>query len=478
MDKKKDTNRKILSASESILKSMPQFAYVFNKQNKLVMWNKNLESALGYTKEELFEKDAFDFMEENEKETNTDAIARLFSEKEEQILEQNILTKDGKKIPVIDTANYAVIDGEEYLIGMAIDISQLRETQKKLEAQIIKTNHLKELLETENINLRKEITLSEDFSDVIGESKNLLKTLYQIKQVAKTGVTVLIQGEIGTRKGHFARTLHRYSNRSQLPFIRINCGSFKGEHIEKDFYSFLKEVFTEVEKSETGRFKTINKATLFFEEIHLFPKDFQTKLLKSLASRKFELSGKPGVIHVDARIIASTSKNLESLLQKNRITKELYFFLNTFPISIPPLRERLSDVPLLVENYINRLNQKYGKRISKVPKKSMILLQNYSWPGNVKELENIIERAVIISNSSLLKIESFIPKEKEQPKKIMTLSDFEREYIIKVLEMTYWRVAGKEGAAKLLGLHPETLRSKMRKLKISRHDNIKYDVFH
>jgi len=156
----------------------------------------------------------------------------------------------------------------------------------------------------------------------------------------------------------------------------------------------------------------------------------------------------------------------------------LYFFLNTFPISIPPLRERKSDIPLLVENFINRLNQKYGKRISRVPKKSMISLQNYSWPGNVKELENVIERAVILSNSSLLKVESFIPKEKTQSKKLLSLNDFEREYIIKILNMTYWRVAGKEGAAKILGLHPETLRSKMRKLKISKNDNMKYNVFH
>ncbi len=476
--KKAEKKCKELVASKAVLESMPQFAYVFNKNNKLVMWNKNLETALGYSREELLGKDAYDFMEESDRNANYEAIARVFNEKEQQSLEQNILTKEGKKIPVIDTANYALIDGEEYLIGMAIDISKLRETQKKLEAEIIKTSQLKELLETENVNLRKEINLTHEFSDILGENKNLLKTLYQIRQVAKTGTTVLIQGEIGTRKEHYARTLHQHSSRNNMPFIRINCGSFKSDNIEKEFYSFLKDIFVEVENSETGRFKTINKATLFFEEIHLLPIDYQSKLLKSLKNQKFELSGKPGVIHLDVRIIASISDNIETLLKKDLISKELYFFLNTFPISIPPLRERKSDIPLLVENFINRLNQKYGKRISRVPKKSMISLQNYSWPGNVKELENVIERAVILSNSSLLKVESFIPKEKTQSKKLLSLNDFEREYIIKILNMTYWRVAGKEGAAKILGLHPETLRSKMRKLKISKNDNMKYNVFH
>ena len=469
---------KVLSASKAILESMPQFAYVFNKQNELLMWNKHLEIALGYTKEELYKKDVYEFMEESTVDENTEAIHNIFSSKEEQSLEQNILTKSGKKIPVIDTANYAFIDGEEYLIGMAVDISKLRKTQKELETQIIKTNQLKQLLETENINLRKEIRNSHEFSDFVGKSKILLNTLYQLKQVAKTNSTVLIQGEIGTRKEFYARALYNQSNRKDKSFIKISCNSYKSESVEKDFYAFLKSKFTEVDKTEIGKYKTISISTLFFEEINLFPIEFQSKLLNSLKNGRFEFIGNPGVIHLDARVIASCSDNLEELVKKNLFSKDLFFYLNTFPIAIPPLRERISDIPILVDNFITQFNQKFGKQISKVPKKNIELLQNYSWPGNVKELENVIERAVILSTTSLLKIEPFVKKEQNKIKKILTLNDFEREYIIKILNMTYWRVAGKDGAAKILGLHPETLRSKMRKLQISKHDNMKYNVFH
>ncbi len=467
---------KVLSASKAILESMPQFAYVFNKQNELIMWNKHLELVLGYTKEELYKKDVFEFMEESTVDENIEAIHNIFSSKEEQSLEQNILTKSGEKIPVIDTANYAFIDGEEYLIGMAVDISRLRKTQKNLETQIIKTNQLKQLLETENINLRKEIRNSHEFSDFIGKSKILLNTLYQLKQVAKTNSTVLIQGEIGTRKEFYARSLYNQSNRKDKSFIKISCNSFKSESVEKDFYAFLKNKFTEVDKTEIGKYKTINICTLFFEDINMFPIEFHSKLLNSLKNGRFEVNGNPGVIHLDARVIASCSDNLEELVKKNLFSKDLFFYLNTFPIAIPPLRERISDIPILVGNFLTQFNKKYGKHINKVPKKNMELLQNYSWPGNVKELENLIERSVILSTTSLLKIQPFVNK--EQNKKILTLNVFEREYIIKILNMTYWRVAGKDGAAKILGLHPETLRSKMRKLQISKHDNMKYNVFH
>jgi len=472
-----DRDKEILT-SMAILKSMPEFAYVFNKQNQLVMWNKNLETILGYTKEELYKKDVYEFMEECTKDENSEAIHNLFSLKEEQSIKQNILTKSGEKIPVIDTANYAFIGGEEYLIGMAVDISKLRATQRELETQIIKTNQLKQLLETENINLRKEIMYTHEFSDFIGDSKILLNALYQIKQVAKMNTTVLIQGEIGTRKEHYARALYNQSIRKDYPFIRINCGSYKGENIEKEFYAFLKSNFTEVDKTEIGKFKIINRATLFFEEINLFPIGFQSKLLNSLKNSRFKIDGNPGIIHLDVRVIASTSKNLEDLVKKNQLSKDLYFYLNTFPISIPPLRERISDIPILVEKFIIQFNQKYAKQISKVPKKNMQLLQNYSWPGNVKELENVIERAVILSNTSMLRIEGFIKNEQDQSKKVLTLNDFEREYIIKILNTTYWRVAGKDGAAKILGLHPETLRSKMRKLQISKQNNTKYNAYH
>ncbi len=459
----------ILFASKSILTSMPQFAYVFDKENKLVMWNKNLESVLGYSEEELHKKDAFDFMEEKDKEENAEVISRVFSEKKEQFVEQNILTKSGKKIPVVDTANYALIDGEEYLIGMAIDISKLKETEDKLKKQIVKTNQLKDLIYAENINLRKEIKGNDEFKEIIGESKSLINTLYLVKKVSKTDSAVLIQGEIGTRKQLFAKAIYNHSDNKNDPFIRINCTSFKRDRVEKELYDVIKNNFAEVDKTEVGKFKTINQGTLYFDEISAIPIEFQPKLLSMLQNCKFELNrGYPKVIHTNFRIITSTNQNLKELVKKNLFSNDLYFYLNTFPIVIPPLRERISDIDFLMDNFIKQFNLKYSKQISKIQKKTRNLLHSYSWPGNVKELENIIERAVILSKSNILEISEFINDEGDSKNKILTLKDFERQYITKILNMTYWRVAGNNGAARILDLHPETLRSKMRKLKISK----------
>ncbi len=464
---KKSDFKKIFDG-EIILKSMPEFAYVFDKQERLILWNKNLENVLGYSKEELYHKNVYDFLEESAKDENIEAINKIFNNQEEQSIRQNILTKSGKKIPVIDTASYAVINGEEYLVGLAINVSELAKSEQKLKTQIIKTNQLKELLAAENISLRKEIKNDHGFEKIIGESKPLLDVLYQIKQVAKTNSAVLIQGEIGTRKEIYARAINELSDRNHEPFIKINCSILKNDSFEKELYNYISKFFVEVDKKDVGAFKVVNKGTLYFEEISAIPIEYQSKLLKNLKNKKLVIAGNSQVIHIDVRMIFSTNQNLEKLVRKNLFFKDLYFYINSFTVTIPPLRERISDIPILVNTYINLFNLKYGKQILTVPKKTMQTLMGSPWSGNIKELENIIERAVIISDSSRLKITPFTEKEINLDKKIIPLADFERQYITRILNLTFWRIAGEKGAAKLLGLHPETLRSKMRKLKINK----------
>ena len=468
---KKSDLKKIFDG-EIILKSMPEFAYVFDKQERLVMWNKNLEDVLGYTKEELHHKNVYEFMAEDDKDINKDAIRKIFDEQEEQTLRQNILTKTGKKIPVIDTACYATINGEEYLVGMAIDISELNSVEQKLKKQIIKTNLLRELLNAENIYLRKEIKSVHGFDKIIGESKPLLDTLYQIEQVAKTNTVVLIKGEIGTRKEIYARAINELSDRKHEPFIRINCALLKKEAFEKELYNYILQFFTEVDKEEEEEFQIVNKGTLYFEEISAIPIAYQLKLLTMFKNCKIEMSGHPMVMYLDVKIIVSTNQNLDKLVRENLFFNDLYFYLNSFPITIPPLRERISDIPILVESYVSQFNRKYTKQITNIPNKVIESLKNASWMGNIMELENVIERAVIISNTSTLKIIPFSEKEMNLDKKILPLADFEHQYITRVLNLTFWRIAGEKGAAKLLGLHPETLRSKMRKLKITKPEYV------
>ena len=453
---------------ESILKAMPEFAYVFNKHNELVLWNKNLESLLGYSPDELYRKNVYDFMEKSVKDINTEVISKLFRDKEEQSLEQNILTKSGKKIPVIDTANYVLIDGEEYMVGMAIDISKLRETEEKLRLVITELQDLKDKLQSENIYLRKEIESRHGFEKIIGDSEPLMHSLFRVEQVAETDTTVLLEGETGTGKELFAHAIHKRSKRKDKPFVKVNCASLPASLIESELFGHEKGAFTGAIQKQIGRFELADQGTIFLDEIGELPFDLQAKLLHVLQSGEFERIGNPKTVKVDVRVIAATNRNLENQIRKKRFRKDLYYRLNVYPITIAPLRDRISDIPLLAEHFVKQFNRQMDKNIKKIPVKTIKQLQKYSWPGNVRELENIIERAVIISHGSSLSVDPILEPRFEETDKLLPLAEYERRYIIKVLEKTYWRVEGPEGAARILDMHPETLRSRMRKLEIKR----------
>ncbi len=453
---------------ETILQSMPEFTYVFDKRNKLVMWNNNLESVLGYSKDELYKKDAYDFLEESTKEKNDEVIYKIFTDKEEQSLEQNILTKSGKKIPVIDTANYALINGKEYLIGMAIDISKLKGTEKKLQQVIGELQNLKNQLQSENIYLRERIKSHHDFEDIIGESEPLMHTLYRVEQVASTDSTVLLEGETGTGKELFAMAIHNRSSRREKPFVKVNCAALPASLIESELFGHEKGAFTGAIQKQIGRFELAHHGTIFLDEIGEIPIELQSKLLRVLQEGEFERLGNPKTIKVDVRIIAATNQNLEDQISKKLFRKDLYYRLNVYPITIAPLRDRTSDIPLLVDHFVERFNRKLGKNINRIPKKTIKRLQAYSWPGNIRELENIIERAIIISSGTSLSVEPLLKPGFEEDDKFLPLAEYERQYIIKVLEKTYWRIDGPEGSARILDINPETLRSRMRKLEIKR----------
>jgi len=468
MSKQKKQLSKMPYAGSLILNSMPEFAYVFNKQNKLVMWNKGLENILGYSADELYEKDVYDFMEEDSKSRNDEAISVIFNRKEEQSIEQNILTKSGKKIPVVDTANYAMIDGEEYLVGMAIDISQRKETEEQLKQAIAELKELKDQLQSENIYLRKEIESRHGFEKIIGNSEPLMHSLYRVEQVENTDTTVLLEGETGTGKELFARAIHNRSRRKDKPFVKVNCASLPGSLIESELFGHEKGAFTGAVQKQIGRFELAHGGTIFLDEIGELPLDLQSKLLHILQEGEFERIGSSKTIKVNVRVIAATNRNLEEQVRNKHFRKDLFYRLNVYPITIAPLRDRKSDIPLLANHFVKQFNRQMDKNFRKIPGKTIKQLQNYSWPGNIRELENIIERAVIISSGSSLSVEPIIEPKFEESDELLPLAEYERQYIIKVLEKTYWRVEGAEGAARILDMHPETLRSRMRKLEIKR----------
>lgn len=454
--------------AEAVLEGMPQLAYVFDAQGKMKRWNKNIEKTLGYSAEELKDKFIGEFIAEQDRPEVQNAVQQVFEDGRERRIEYDILSKDGKKTPYYGSGSLTEIDGELFMIGLTIDMSELKKAQEQIEQQLDEINGLKEQLQAENLILRQEVESSHSYKNIIGESEQLKHILYRIEQVAPQDTTVLLEGETGTGKELFAHAVHQKSKRRDKPFIKVNCSSLPANLIESELFGHEKGAFTGAIQRQIGRFELADGGTIFLDEISEIPIELQAKLLRVLQEGEFERIGSSYTLKVDVRVIAATNRDLEEDIRNGRFRKDLYYRLNVYPISIVPLRDRRSDISILVEHFISRFNEKLGNSITHIPKGTIKNLQNYAWPGNVRELENIIERAMILSPGPNLKIEALHAPDFDTVEDFQPLAEFERRYIIKVLEKTYWRVDGPDGAARILDMHPETLRSRMRKMDIRR----------
>ena len=349
-----------------------------------------------------------------------------------------------------------------------INALQRKKSEKSLRDALVQVERLKEQLQADYTYLRNEIKQEHDFQNIVGNSRSLNNILLKAKQVASTDVTVLILGETGTGKGLIARAIHDSSKRKERPLIQVNCAALAPTLIESELFGYEKGAFTGAHARKIGRFEMAQGTTLFLDEIGEMPLDLQAKLLRVLQDGEFERVGGTMTIKSNVRIIAATNKNLEKEAEAGRFRLDLWYRLNVFPIHVPPLRERTEDIPLFVNFFVDKYGKWIGRHFDTISQKTIKALQAHSWPGNIRELENTIERAVIASPEGHLKIE--VPSQ-ETPvitKKIRKLEDFERDYIIEVLERTYWKIQGNSGAAKLLGFKPSTLRTRMKKLNITR----------
>jgi transcriptional regulator with GAF, ATPase, and Fis domain len=295
---------------------------------------------------------------------------------------------------------------------------------------------------------------------------------FRVEQVAPQDATVLLLGETGTGKGVIARTIHLRSSRKDRPMITVNCSALPANLIESELFGREKGAFTGSHERQMGRFELADNGSLFLDEIGEMPMDLQTKLLRVIQDGEFERLGSPKTIKVNVRIIASTNRKLEEEIRKGRFREDLFYRLNVFPITIPPLRQRKEDIPLLVDHFVAKFNKKTGKRVETVSKDTLNVLQEYDWPGNVRELESTIERAVITSRGAALQIlDRFVNPLKAGEQEAQDgkgLAELERDHILQALEKTGWRIEGKKGAAAMLGLNPSTLRGRMRKDGIRR----------
>ncbi len=334
----------------------------------------------------------------------------------------------------------------------------------------------------EDLNVGSQSSYKHNFVGIIGNSLSLKRVMLQAAQVAATDTTVLIIGETGTGKELIAQAIHSFSPRRDRPLVKVNCAVLPANLIESELFGHEKGAFTGAAARRIGRFELAHGATIFLDEIGELPLELQAKLLRVLHEGEFERLGSSRTIKVDVRVIAATNQDLKEEVRRGRFRDDLYYRLNVFPVRMPPLRERQEDIPLLTNFFVEQISQRLGRRIEKISCQEMEAMERYHWPGNVRELRNVIECAAILTPGDRLWLSEGMPLNQLAEARAETrgavetvgkvrwarLEEVERDYILQVLEQTYWRIEGEHGAAAILGLNPGTLRSRMKKLGIKR----------
>ena len=402
--------------------------------------------------------------------------AEAFERREPFKMEYQLRRADGEYRWILDTGTPRFSATGTFLgfIGSCVDITSRKESEQALlvahEQLVIahqEVSRLKNELEAENIYLREELRADQMFGEMVGESDAIKYVIFKVNHVAITDSTVLITGETGTGKELVARAIHAASLRKDRSFITVNCGALPASLIESELFGHERGAFTGAAARKLGRFELANGGTIFLDEIGELPLESQVKLLRVLQEGEIERLGGAKAIRVDVRIIAATNRNLKQEIEKGTFREDLWYRLNVFPITVPPLRQRQEDIPLLVEHFVSHYAKKFGKRITSISPTSMQKLGIYPWPGNVRELANVIERAVIYTEGEVLHVIDLSESAREEaPSAFKSLEQIEREYIVRILEQTGWRIEGPSGAAKVLGLNPSTLRTRMIKLGI------------
>jgi len=379
--------------------------------------------------------------------------------------------KNGSCFPVEYTST--PIYEEDKLAGAVVvfkDISERKRAEQALLKSLEEVEHLKEQLQAENSYLQEEIRQDLNYGEIVGGSLQVKDMLRQVQQVASTDASVLITGESGTGKEMVARAIHQQSRRNHKALVKVNCAAISSGLVESELFGHEKGAFTGAVARRQGRFELADGGTLFLDEVGELPAETQVKLLRVLQEQEFERVGSSHVIKVDVRIIAATNRNLIQMVAEGDFREDLFYRLSVFPIEAPPLHRRMSDLPILAQYFLEQCAQKLGKSLRGITPEGLERLQSYVWPGNIRELKNVIERASIVEHGPYLQLSEFQPAITQSPtSKLLTLEELESRHISQVLKVTRGVIAGPNGAALILGLHPNTLRSRMLKLGIISH---------
>ena len=348
------------------------------------------------------------------------------------------------------------------------EIEERKQAELELQGAFAEIKELKDQLETERTYLQEEIKLEHNFENIIGQSEELKYVLYQVEQVATTDSSVLILGETGTGKELIARAIHKLSPRSNRVLVKVNCAALPADLIESELFGREKGAFTGATATQIGRFELAKGSTLFLDEIGELPLALQAKLLRVFESGEFERLGNPKTLHSDARIIVATNRNLEEEeVRQGKFREDLWYRLKVFTVTLPPLRQRQADIPLLIKWFMDQLSRKMGKSAAEISEHTIQALQDYHWPGNVRELKNTIESALITASGNKIKL---APQKMSAPtaSSLKSLEEMERDYILQVLKAKNWKIQGTNSAAFVLEMNPNTLRARIKKLGIKK----------
>ncbi len=475
-----------ISFQAHLLNAIEQAVIATDINGVVIFWNQFAERLYGWSMDEVTGQNIIDILGCWDSPSQVEEIWLQLRKGQSWAGEFTLRRRDGtmSQLWVNDSPIHDERGNVVGVLGISYDITERKLAEEALKSALAEVQRLKDRLQEENIYLQEEVRVASNFGEIIGGSQALKRVLRQAEQVALADTTVIILGETGTGKELLARAIHNLSPRNKHTLVKVNCAALPAPLIESELFGHEKGAFTGATTQRSGRFELADGGTIFLDEVGELPLELQAKLLRVLEEGELERVGGNRTLSVDVRVIAATNRNLAEAVQKGIFRSDLYYRLNIFPITLPPLRERREDIPLLVTHLVKQLSSKMGKEIETIPQNAMTALQNYHWPGNIRELRNVIERAVIVTRGSKLQlIDSIGPMvqvaEFQRPgvpfdllpaqgAAAETLKQVEYDLILRTLKQVYWKVEGPGGAAELLKIHPSTLRTRMKKLGIER----------
>ena len=468
-----------------VYRSTPAMLHTVDGDGNIVTVTDHWLQKLGYRREEVIGCQTTDFFTESDRKRYVDGrLQELISQGDFNNEERQVITKDGRVLDLIVSAiSHRDAAGKvDRMLIASKDVTQRNRAERDLRVTLAENARLREELELEREYLREEVNVAMNFGRIVGTSQALKQMLKRVEAVAETPASVLLQGESGVGKELVAHAIHAQSSRANGPLVKVNCASIPKELFESEFFGHVKGAFTGAHRDRVGRFQLADGGTIFLDEVGEIPLELQGKLLRVLQESEFERVGDDVTRSVDARVIAATNRNLEKLIVDGEFREDLFYRLSVFPVDVPPLRERGEDIIQLAQHFLESVCNDFGRSAMTLTRAQANNLREYKWPGNIRELKNVIERAVILSPGNVLRLDLSMPniatvqnvevaRGPEPGERILTekeMREYQKKNLVAALEQTNWRVSGPNGAAELLGIKPTTLADRVRSFGIEK----------